>query len=81
MASNRGDPNKDKYLRRTVSLDPTKMSSQQTNTSTGIHINPLFEDPNEGPTDDRNSSIRRQVSEPARNKISNIVTRAESLKT
>ncbi|CAG2165452.1 unnamed protein product [Oppiella nova] len=71
-------------LRRAVSLDPRMTTPQETVTtsSASIHANPMFDGNDDHTIDGRNSSLRRQVSEPARNqhRINPTVTRAESIK-
>jgi hypothetical protein len=78
------DNKSDHQFRRAVSLDP-RMTSPKEKTSTELHINPLYEDQSQEPSDERNSSIRRQHSEPARNRWTtfktNALSRTESLKS
>lgn len=77
-----------RQYRRAVSLYPELPSESRKASS--LHENPLYENllyenQTKGSTDERNSSIRRQVSEPARNPFAslktNIVSRAESIKS
>jgi hypothetical protein len=78
------DNKSDHRVRRTVSLDP-KMTSPEEKTSTELYVNPLYEDQSQKSSDERNSSVRRQQSEPARNRWAtmktNAVSRTESLKS
>jgi hypothetical protein len=80
MQDNKSDP----QFRRTVSLDP-RMTSPEEKTSTELYVNPLYKDQSQQSSDVRNSSIRRQHSEPARSRWitwkTNIVSRTESIKS
>jgi hypothetical protein len=80
MQDNKSDP----QFRRAVSLDP-RMTSPEEKTSTELYVNPLYEDQSQQSSDERNSSIRRQHSEPARNRWTtlktNAVSRTESIKS
>jgi hypothetical protein len=78
------DNKSDQQFRRAVSLDP-RITLPEENTSTEIYVNSLDEDQSQKPSDERNSSIRRQHSEPTRNRWTtfktNTVSRTESLKS
>ena len=85
MENNTNGDQNERHFRRAVSLEPTMNSRErEPSDERPIQVNPLFDRNLNQMPEERNSSLRRHVSEPARNQhriVSNVVTRAESIKS